>query len=65
VSVVVCESIDALMTVHVQCAYFRDISPDEIPHTEVPLHTLIEITPTAYSIDMKTYKLLDNEAKPH
>jgi broad specificity phosphatase PhoE len=40
-------------------AFFQEVDPSKIPYTEVPLHTLIEIQPSAYRLQLKQYKLLD------
>jgi broad specificity phosphatase PhoE len=39
-------------------AYFMDKPPQEIPHIEVPLHTVIQLTPTAYGCEEKRFPLL-------
>lgn len=39
-------------------AYFMDKPPDEIPYIEVPLHTVIQLTPTAYGCEEKRFPLL-------
>jgi broad specificity phosphatase PhoE/predicted kinase len=39
-------------------AYFMDKPPEEIPHIEVPLHTVIQLTPTAYGCEEKRFPLL-------
>lgn len=38
-------------------AYFKDIPQDEIPHIQVPLHTVIKLYPAAYGTLEKQYKL--------
>lgn len=38
--------------------YFMDRPPEEIPHIEVPLHTVIQLTPNAYGCEEKRYPLL-------
>ncbi|KAF2354182.1 6-phosphofructo-2-kinase [Trinorchestia longiramus] len=39
-------------------AYFRDIPTDELPYVEVPLHTVIKLTPVAYGCEIE-YVYLD------
>lgn len=39
-------------------AYFMDKPPREIPYIEVPLHTVIQLTPTAYGCEEKRFPLL-------
>jgi broad specificity phosphatase PhoE len=38
--------------------YFMDRPPAEIPYIEVPLHTVIQLTPTAYGCEEKRFPLL-------
>ncbi len=38
--------------------YFMDRPPEEIPYIEVPLHTVIRLTPTAYGCEEKRFPLL-------
>jgi broad specificity phosphatase PhoE/predicted kinase len=38
--------------------YFMDRPPEEIPHIEIPLHTVIQLTPTAYGCEEKRFPLL-------
>lgn len=40
-------------------SYFRDIAPEKIPHMDMPLHTLVEITPSVGTLQMKEYKLVE------
>jgi broad specificity phosphatase PhoE len=40
-------------------SYFRDIAPEKIPHMDMPLHTLVEITPSVGALQMKEYKLIE------
>lgn len=39
-------------------AYFMDTPPRQIPFIEVPLHTVIQLTPTAYGCEEKRFPLL-------
>jgi broad specificity phosphatase PhoE len=39
-------------------SYFRDVPPEKIPHMDMPLHTLVEITPSVGSLHMKEHKLI-------
>lgn len=38
-------------------AYFLDKSPEELPYLEVPLHTVIKLTPVAYGCKVEHIKL--------
>ena len=38
--------------------YFMDRPPEEIPYIEIPLHTVIQLTPTAYGCEEKRFPLL-------
>ncbi|MEZ4310700.1 MAG: 6-phosphofructo-2-kinase domain-containing protein [Polyangiaceae bacterium] len=38
--------------------YFMDKPPEEIPYLEIPLHTVIQLTPTAYGCEEKRFPLL-------
>ncbi|MFO0586282.1 MAG: 6-phosphofructo-2-kinase/fructose-2,6-bisphosphatase [Polyangiaceae bacterium] len=38
--------------------YFMDRPPEDLPHLEVPLHTVIQLTPTAYGCEEKRFPLL-------
>jgi hypothetical protein len=38
-------------------SYFADIDPEEIPHLDVPLHTLMKLIPKAYSCEIKKFPL--------
>lgn len=38
-------------------AYFMGYDQDELPYIKVPLHTVIQLTPTAYGCDEKQYAL--------
>lgn len=38
-------------------AYFMDWPPEVCPHLDVPLHTLIELSPTAYGCEERRFKL--------
>lgn len=38
-------------------AYFLDKSPSELPYLEVPLHTVIKLTPVAYGCRIEFIKL--------
>jgi broad specificity phosphatase PhoE/predicted kinase len=38
--------------------YFMDRPPEDIPHIEIPLHTVIQLTPTAYGCEEKRFPLL-------
>jgi broad specificity phosphatase PhoE/predicted kinase len=42
-------------------AYFKEKPADECPHIDVPLHTLIELTPRAYGCEEKRYALLKKD----
>ena len=35
-----------------------DKPPGDIPHIEIPLHTVIQLTPTAYGCEEKRFPLL-------
>jgi broad specificity phosphatase PhoE len=39
-------------------AYFKEKPAEECPHIDVPLHTLIELTPRAYGCEETRYALL-------
>jgi len=41
--------------------YFADKEPEECPHIDIPLHTVIELTPRAYGCEERRYKLLETE----
>ena len=41
--------------------YLMDKKPEECPHIEVPLHTVIELTPRAYGCDEERFSLLSGE----
>ena len=41
--------------------YFTDKEPEECPHIDIPLHTLIELTPRAYGCEERRHKLLESE----
>jgi len=43
-------------------AYFKEKPAEECPHIDVPLHTLLELTPRAYGCEEKRYRLLDPES---
>ncbi len=38
-------------------SYFVDLPPAEIPHLDVPLHTVIKLEPKAYGCKVTTFKL--------
>lgn len=38
-------------------AYFLNKSHQELPYLEIPLHTVIKLTPRAYRCDMEMYPL--------
>lgn len=38
-------------------SYFLDLSPTEIPHLDIPLHTVLKLVPKAYGCDVTRYKL--------
>lgn len=38
--------------------YFLDLPLDDIPHLSVPLHTVIKLTPSAYSCNEQRYNLM-------
>lgn len=40
-------------------AYFLDLPMETTPHLQVPLHTLIKLTPTPYGCDEERFNLLD------
>lgn len=40
-------------------AYFLDLPMETTPHLEVPLHTLIKLTPTPYGCDEERFILMD------
>ncbi|KAI9303866.1 histidine phosphatase superfamily [Cunninghamella echinulata] len=44
-------------TIRCLYAYFMNLNYDQLPYARVPLHTLIELTPTAYHCDEKLYKV--------
>ncbi|KAJ1368253.1 6-phosphofructo-2-kinase/fructose-2,6-bisphosphatase 3 [Parelaphostrongylus tenuis] len=37
-------------------AYFTNKSPNELPYLDVPLHTVIKLTPKAYSCAVEMFK---------
>ena len=39
--------------------YFKGLSPEEVPHLEVPLHTVIELRAGPYGLDEERFALLD------
>lgn len=41
--------------------YFADAPAERIPHLQVPLHSLIELTPRAYGIAEQTHRLLEDQ----
>jgi 6-phosphofructo-2-kinase/fructose-2,6-biphosphatase 2 len=45
-----------LATIRCLYAYFMNLDHDQLPYARVPLHTLIELTPTAYHCEEKYYK---------
>lgn len=45
-----------LATIRCLYAYFMNLDHDQLPYARVPLHTLIELTPTAYHCEVKYYK---------
>ncbi len=38
-------------------AYFADEPAERVPHLDVPLHTLIELTPRAYGAEERRHRL--------
>lgn len=38
-------------------AYLMNVPPERAPHLQIPLHTVVELTPTAYGCDEKRYYL--------
>ncbi|KAI8974351.1 fructose-2,6-bisphosphatase [Pilobolus umbonatus] len=44
-------------TIRCMYAYFMGISHEELPYTRIPLHTIIEIKPKAYTCEEKLYKV--------
>ncbi|SAM05372.1 hypothetical protein [Absidia glauca] len=44
-------------TIRCLYAYFMNLDHDQLPYARVPLHTLIELTPTAYHCEEKYYKV--------
>jgi broad specificity phosphatase PhoE/predicted kinase len=44
-------------------AYFKDKTPEECPNIDIPLHTLIELTPKAYGCEEQRYPLLKDKAR--
>jgi 6-phosphofructo-2-kinase/fructose-2,6-biphosphatase 2 len=36
-------------------SYFMDIDPNQIPHLEVPLHTVMKLQPKAYECRVTTF----------
>ncbi|KAG8916257.1 Fructose-2,6-bisphosphatase [Tulasnella sp. 417] len=38
-------------------AYFHNISQDDLPYINIPLHTVIKLTPKAYGCDEERYKV--------
>lgn len=38
-------------------AYFMNLSHSQLPYVEIPLHTVIKITPRAYGCDEERFKL--------
>ncbi|CAO3599197.1 unnamed protein product [Absidia cylindrospora] len=47
-------------TIRCLYAYFMNLDHEQLPYARVPLHTLIELTPTAYHCEENYYK-----GKPH
>lgn len=45
-------------------AYMMDLPPDACPRIPVPLHTVIQLTPTAYGCDEKRFPLLPAPIDP-
>ncbi|KAI8086747.1 6-phosphofructo-2-kinase-domain-containing protein [Halteromyces radiatus] len=43
-------------TIRCLYAYFMNLDHEQLPYARVPLHTLIELTPTAYNCEEKLYK---------
>ena len=39
--------------------YFKGLQPDEVPHLEVPLHTIIELRAGPYGLDEERFPLLE------
>ncbi|XP_063233220.1 6-phosphofructo-2-kinase/fructose-2,6-bisphosphatase 1 isoform X8 [Bacillus rossius redtenbacheri] len=46
-------------------AYFLDKSADELPYLQVPLHTIIKLTPVAYGCKMEMVKLPIDAVNTH
>ncbi|KAI8330315.1 histidine phosphatase superfamily [Chlamydoabsidia padenii] len=44
-------------TIRCLYAYFMNLDHDQLPYARVPLHTLIELIPTAYNCEEKCYKV--------
>eukprot|EP01029_Cantina_marsupialis_P007261 TRINITY_DN1800_c0_g2_i1.p1 TRINITY_DN1800_c0_g2~~TRINITY_DN1800_c0_g2_i1.p1 ORF type:complete len:498 (+),score=149.89 TRINITY_DN1800_c0_g2_i1:328-1821(+) len=45
-------------TLRVLLAYLSNKEPADCPHLSIPLHTVLEITPTAYGCDQKIFELM-------
>ena len=47
--------------VRVLLGYLADMPRADVPHTKIPLHTLIAATPRAYGCDVQFLPLLDDQ----
>lgn len=43
-------------TIRCMYAYFMGLTHEELPYARIPLHTIIELTPKAFTVDEKLYK---------
>lgn len=43
-------------TIRCMYAYFMGLSHEELPYARIPLHTIIELKPKAFSCEEKLYK---------
>ena len=46
-------------------AYFKDESPAECPHMQVPTHTVVKLTPHPYGCDQEEFCLLEDKSMGH
>jgi hypothetical protein len=44
-------------------SYFLDLPHNEIPHLDIPMHTVIKLVPRAYSCELSAYKVPPFDAK--
>ncbi len=46
-------------TLRVLLAYLTDRAPEECPDLDMPLHTVLQLTPKAYGCELVRHALLD------